>query len=209
MSYLQGTTVDRTVYLTLADVPATGIPYTAVTAQIKKQGAGAYTAWPVTNANWIELGDGQYSIVFAPADTNTVGDFTYSLSSIYFDNFVYDEFTIEPQPPSYQPGPLPQQCIISGNIANLSAVPPSREPLKIVARLAQFPAKYASTLLAADAVWTFADALGNFSLALVQNSVVIIEINRLGIRSAQITVPQTTSANLIDLLPPFVVDYSL
>lgn len=208
MAYLQGLAADRTIYLTLADVPAIGVPYSAVSGKIKKQGANIYSTWPVTALNWFELGGGQYSVAFSPNDTDTLGDLTYTLSSTLFDNFIYDEFTIEPAPPSYSPGPLPQQCIVSGNLANLSAVPPQREPLKIVAYPTQFPAKFGSTLLAADAVWTFADALGNFSLALVQNSVVIIEIKRTGIR-AQITVPQSSTANLVDLLPPFVVDYSL
>lgn len=208
MAYLQGTSIDRTVYLTLADVPAVGILYTAVTVQVKKQGQNSFTTKVLLGSDWIEFGAGKYGLRFTPNDSDTVGDFTFTLAGAAFDNFLYDEFTIEPAPPNLVPGPAPQQCIVSGTIATQSATPPSREPLKIVAYPAQFPAKYATTMLASDPVWTFADALGNFSLALVRKSVVVIEIKRTGIR-AQITVPDSPSANLLDLLPPFTIDYSL
>ena len=208
MSYIQSAPASRTLYGTLADIPATNVAYTDVAIAIKKAGDLAFTPKVLTSADWINLGNGLYSINFLPADTSTVGDFTYTANSLLFDNIIYDEFTIIPPPPASPPTVLPSQCIISGNIANIMALPTSREPLKIVFYPPQFPAEFAQTILAADAAYTFADAYGDFSLPAVQGSTIIVEIKRCGIR-AQITVPMSPSANLIDLLPPFVIDYSL
>jgi hypothetical protein len=208
MGYIQASIVDRTVYLSLVNVPATGVPYTAITVAIKKQGQSSFTTKTLVSADWVELGNGLYSIVFSAIDTDTVGDFTFTIAGAAFDNQVFNEFTIEPAPAPGSPVPLPQQCIVSGNVANISALPPSREPLKIVAYLPSFPAKYNGTILIGDSPYTFADAYGNFSLALVRNSTVIIEIKRAGIR-AQITIPDAPTANITDLLPPFATDYSL
>lgn len=208
MAYLQGLAADQTVYLSLDGYPSEGILYTAVTVQIKKQGHSSRSTKTLVSADWVEVGNGVYSIVFSPSDMDTVGDFTFTLAGDDFDNFTFGEFTVEPAPLNVTLGPLPQQCIVTGNLATLSAVAPQREPIKIVAYPTQFPAKFSNTILTGDAVWTFADALGNFSLALVQNSVVIIEIQRTGVR-AQITIPASDSANLIDLLPPFAIDYTV
>jgi hypothetical protein len=209
MAYLQGAIADRTVYLTLADVPATGLLYTDVTVQIKPQGQPSLTTKTLQSSDWIELGQGKYSLVFSALDMSAVGDFTFTITGSLFDNFVYDEFTIEPAPAGGSGLTLPQQCVVSGNIANLSALPPSYgEPIKVVAYPSQFPAKYSGTILVGRAVWTYIDAYGNFSLPLVQNSVVIFTIKGAGIR-AQITIPQSDTANILDLLPAFNIDYSL
>lgn len=208
MSYIQASVASRTVYVTLADVPATGVQYTDVVVQVKKQGQNAFTTKTLLLSEWVELAAGIYSISFSASDTDTVGDFTYTLTSTFFDNIAYDEFTIVPPPPASTPAVLPAQCVISGNIATIMATPPTQEPLKIVFWPPQFPAKFAQTILTAQAVYTFADAYGNFSVALVRKSTVIVEIKRCGIR-CQIVIPDSPTANLLDLLPPFVIDYSL
>lgn len=205
MAYIQGQAANRTAFLSLADVPVTGILYTDITVQYLPAGSNILVTKIMTSADWLEIGNGVYRITFDPSETAIVGDFTFFIMSVLFDNFLYDEFTIEP---SVTPitSPLPAQCVVSGTIVNQSALPPSL--LKIVARPAAFPAQSGNTILSADAVWTYADAYGNFSLALIRNSIVIIEVDRCGIR-AQITVPDVPSANLIDLLPPLPNVYPL
>lgn len=203
----QGSSESRTIYLALADVPALGVIYTNVVVNFKKQGQSTFTTKVLVSADWVELGGGLYSITFSPTDNDTLGDFTYTLAGPDFDNFLYDSYSVMAATPGASPTPPPTQCIVSGNIANQSALAPQH--IKIVARPAAFPAKYGSTILAADAVWTYADALGNFSLALVRKSVVMLSIERTGIRSVQITVPDSPTASLVDLLPPFENDYSL
>jgi hypothetical protein len=206
MAYIQAQITNRTVYLTLADVPATSLLYTDVTVNIKKSGQTAFTPKVLASTDWVNLGNGLYTLVFSALDMDTLGDFTFVLSSSLFDNFIYDEFTIEPAPiPGVAPT-LPTQCIVTGTVVNQMALPPRL--LKVTARPAQFPAKDAGVLLAGDIVWTFLDAYGNFSLPLIKNSVVIIEIERTGIR-AQITIPDAPTANITDLLPPISTDYSL
>jgi hypothetical protein len=208
MAYIEATVVYRTVFLSLVDVPALGIPYTDVTVGIKQSGGTAFTPKVLQVSDWIELGNGLYSIKFNSTDTDTVGDFTYVLSGSDFDNFLYDEFTIEPAPTGGVSPAVLQQCVVSGTLANIMALPPTGEPLKIVAYTPQFPAKYQTTIVSGDVAWTFADAYGNFTLPLLRKSTVIVEIKRCGIR-AQITIPDAPTANLLDLLPPFEIDYSL
>jgi len=198
MAYIQGQASSRTVYLSLLDVPATTVQYTDVTVQYKKAGSQVLATKVLVASDWLNIGNGIYSINFSPTDMDTVGDFTFFLTSSLFDNFLYDEFTIEPATTPIQ-APLPSQCIVSGTIVNQSGLPP--RPVKVVARPAAFPAQSGQNIMSADAVFTYVDAYGNFSLALVRNSVVIVEVERAGIR-AQINVPDSPTANLIDLLPP-------
>lgn len=207
MSYPQAAASSRTLFLALGSTPALSVPYTDLTVRYKKQGQNTMTLKPMTAGDWVELGNGLYSISFSANEMDTVGGFTYTVESgsSLFDNFLYDEFTIEAAVAGTT-APLPQQCVVYGNLANQSALAPQH--IKIVARPVQFPAKYGQTILAADAVWTYADAYGDFTLSLVRNSICVVEIERTGIK-AQITVPDSPTANLIDLLPAFVADYTL
>lgn len=207
MAYIQYSTAYRTVYLTLADTPATGVAHSAVAVMYKKSGQAVWTTKTLTLSDWSELGGGMYSIRFSASEMNTTGDFTFTLNGPAFDNFVYDEFTIEPSLAGFIPQPtIPSQCVVSGFVAGSNGLPPSM--IKIVARPVQLPARHGNMIVTGDVVWTFADAYGNFSLPLIRGSTVLIQIERTGVR-AQITVPDAPAANLLDLLPPISIDYSL
>src|SRR5262249_55164397 len=147
----------------------------------------------LSSSDWAELGNGLYSLRFSSADTNVVGDFTFTLASAKFDNFVYDEFEVEAQPEGVEVPNNPQQCLVSGSIENIAAASPTGEPLKVVVYQPSFPAKSNKLIISADPVYTFVDSQGNFSLALVRNATLIVEIKRCGIR-AQITVPDAPTA---------------
>jgi hypothetical protein len=204
MAYLQNQGADRTVYLTKVDVPATTVTYADITVKYKKNGQSVFTTKTVTPSEWVNLGNGIYTLRFTASEMDTTGDFLFTVEGPLFDNFIYDEFTIEPAPAGSGPAVLPGICVVSGAVRNVQNLNP--QLLKIVFRPVEFPARYNMTMIAADAIVTFPDAYGNFSVQLIRGSVVIVEIERAGIRS-QITVPDAASANLLDLLPPFAVDY--
>lgn len=201
MAYTQSQVASRTVYLTLVGDPAISIEYTDLVVKIKKANQNTLTTKTLVPTDWVNLGEGLYTIKFSASETNIPGEFVFTLTGTGFDNFVLDQFTIQPGNAVITPA----QCVVTGSVFNQSALPPQN--LKIVARPVQFPAKVGQNILAADAVYTYPDSQGNFTLVLVRNSVVMIEIERCGIK-AQVTVPDAESANLLDLLPEFAVDYS-
>src|SRR5574343_1346266 len=95
MAYIQNSIAYRTVYLTLADIPATAIAYNAFVLEYKKSGQAGWSVKTMTALDWTNLGDVMYSVRFSAADMNTLGDFTFKLTGVGFDNFVYDEFKVE------------------------------------------------------------------------------------------------------------------
>jgi hypothetical protein len=71
----------------------------------------------------------------------------------------------------------------------------------------EFPAKYGLNIIHADPVSTVADVDGQFQVKLVRNSIVVVEIERAGIKH-QITIPDQATAELMDLLPTFAIDFT-
>jgi len=201
---LQGQLTERTYLLKLSNVPVTGIVFGAVTVKLKKFGDVAFATKTMTAPDWVELGNGYYTLKLSPTDMDTVGTIAILVSGLAFDAPAMDQFSVDPVTiPVLAAGP--DLCVLSGTVKNLSGLSPIQT--KVVVRPVEFPAKYGLNVLAADATWTYLDAYGTFSLALVQGSTVIVEIERAAIRH-QINIPYTPTANLLDLLPPFVVDYS-
>jgi hypothetical protein len=138
---------------------------------------------------------------------DTAGNFVFRVLSPLVDNLVYDEFTIE----SASAGAggstgMPDKCLVTGSLSNLMGQSPQR--LKVTFIPIDVPARYGQRILAADAVWTYPDHLGNFGVELVRGATMIVEIERTALRH-QIVVPDQASVNLISLLPSFTNDYSL
>lgn len=72
---IQNSVGSVTLYITgTAGAPALGLADTDVTADIKKQGAGSFSAHTLTPSNWTELSGGFYEVDFAAADTDTLGN---------------------------------------------------------------------------------------------------------------------------------------
>ncbi len=72
---IQNSAGSVTMYVeTIAGVPATGLADTDVTADIKKAGAGSFSAHTLTASNWTELSGGFYEIDLAAGDTDTLGN---------------------------------------------------------------------------------------------------------------------------------------
>ena len=201
-SYFQDSPAERTVYLELAGVPASSVLPASVICKIKKAGSASFELYALNTNNWKSLGGGYYTVKFDQFATSNVGSFVFTLTGTGFDNFAYDDFVIMPRADVS----VNNKCNVSGSVINLSG--DAAKLIKVTARMIEFPARFNGSLLGGDELYTFLDSNGNFTLTLLRGATCIIEIPRTGIRS-QIIVPDAPSAKLIDLLPPFSVDYSV
>jgi len=201
-AYFQDNPSERTFYLTKAGVPSVSIPPTNVTCEIKKAGQTVFSAKAVTSSNWINLGGGYYTLKFSGDDLSRVGNFIYKLTGPNFDNFLYDEFTIL----AGEDVTVKDKCVVKGEFIGLSGN--AAQQIKITARMVDFPAKSSNRIVSGDTIFTFLNSDGKFEMALLRGSTVLIEVPRAAIRS-QIVVPDTASANLMDLLPPFAIDFTV
>jgi len=202
---IQGKQSDKTIFLTKNDVPVSGILPSQIAVSYKKQSQNSLYTKTMNNLNWIPLSEpGYYTIRFSEDEMDTVGYFFYTIVCSLFDNFIYDEFTIEPSAGAPAGAPV-HTCVLYGRIQAITGIPVQEQ--RIIIRPVAFPAKYGSTILSAVAGKTVADVYGNFTISLVRNSVVVIEIERTGIRH-QITIPDQPQVELSTLLPPFAADYT-
>jgi hypothetical protein len=201
-AYFQDNPSERSFYLTKAGVPSLSIPATAVTCMIKKAGQTVFSAKAVTSSNWVNLGDGYYTLRFSGDDLSRVGNFIYKLTGPNFDNFLYDEFTIL----AGEDVTVKDKCVIKGQFIGLNG--DAAQQIKVTARMVEFPAVSSGRIVSGDTVYTFLDSQGKFEMSLLRGSTALIEVPRAAIRS-QIVVPDTATANLVDLLPPFAIDFTV
>jgi len=198
MSALQNQSFETNVYLELVGVPAVGVIFSDPTVKIKKAGEATLTARPLVTAEWVELGDGFYKIIWPLEDMDTLGTFLYTLDNpTLFDNFLFQEFDIV-APPLFSVE-FPDKCIISGNVLDIGASPGEGQRIRVTP--VKHPVTAGASIIASDPVQSIPDASGNFSVALIRGQTVIFQIDRTGIRQ-QIVVPDQANALLIDLLPP-------
>ena len=201
-AYFQDNPSERTVFLSLAGTPSPSIAFGSVTCQIKKSGQANFSAKVITNDNWIDLGSGYYTLKFSADDLSRVGNFVYKLSGAGFDNFVYDEFVIL----AAEDITVKDKCVVKAQFIGLGGE--SATQIRVTARMVAFPAKSKGRIVSGDTVFTFLDSKGNCELTLLRGATVLIEVPRAAVRN-QIIVPDTPTANLIDLMPPFAVDFTV
>jgi len=199
MSAIKNQSFESNVYLTLAGVPALGLINTDITVNFKKFKSDTLTLKSVATGDFVELGDGFYVLKWLPTEMNVEGKFFYTLESTGFDNFLFEEFDIITAPLGAVS--FPDKCIINGNIVDIGGNPDQDRLIEI--RPVFFPGASGSSIISAKPVTSIPDALGNFSIALVRNQTVKIEIKTAGIRH-QIDIPDQSTASLIDLLPPII-----
>jgi hypothetical protein len=198
MSIIQSTATERNIYLTAADVPALGVLPADVVCKYRKAGQTALTTKALSVSNWIEVGSGFYILKFTEAEMNTLGYFFYTLEGTDFDNFLYDEFTIEPAVAAGGEVIEPDSCVVSGSFRTAGNKVPANA--RVTFRPVAFPTSAGTSIVSGDTVVTYLDAYGNFSVSLLQGVTVILEVESTGLRH-QITIPYTSEATLLSLLP--------
>ena len=77
------------IQLTLSadDLPATGLIFSDVTADLKKAG-GSFASLTLTGSNFIDLGSGTYQVNLAAADTDTLGDLNLRISGATINTYL-------------------------------------------------------------------------------------------------------------------------
>ncbi|MCJ7520993.1 MAG: hypothetical protein MUP21_02050 [Dehalococcoidia bacterium] len=197
MSAFFGQQKDLTFQLLLGATPVDDVLYSDVTLDIRKNGDPAFANRVLLTEEWVNLGGGYYALRFLADDYDRLGDFRYRLIGLAFDT-LSGSFDIDPAPISY----LAQapSCIVSGNIVDIGGVGMRLQPITFRPRFV--PALSGLSLIASGLIQTGTDAVGNFSVALIRGSKVLVEIQAAAIRY-EITIPDASSANLLDLLPPF------
>lgn len=197
MSVYQGRPWETNAYLELIGIPAASVAYTQVTCKYRKFGESSLTTRVLTSSDWVNLGSGFYVLKWPASILNVLGTFFFTLTGSSFDNFVYDEFDVDPAPISLStPADV---CLVSGNLSDLSANPVHNAVIS--ARLVSYPASGGSSVITSDSIRTVPDYFGNFTLPMIQGKTAIIEIERTSVKY-QITVPYASSANFLDLVPP-------
>lgn len=176
--------------------PVEGITYEDLTLQIRKNGETEFSERAVAETEWLELGLGFYALRFATTDFDVLGEFRYVLSGPSFDTHS-GYFDVDPAPISYETAP--PQCIVSGNIVDIGGAGLSQS--RVFFQPKNVPGKTGGSIIASGSLNLLTDVHGNFSVKLIRESRVLVMIPDAGIK-VLIDVPDASSANLLDLLPP-------
>lgn len=188
---------ESTFRLSSEGVSTTGLTYEDVSVHIRKQGEAAFAEKTLSESDWTDLGSGFYAVKWSEDDMDTLGDFRYLVMGSDFDD-VTGCFDVEQAPIAVAADA--QTCIVSGSIIDINGDPSRQET--IIFRPQRIPALSGATLLNSNAIRTTTDAFGNFSVALVRGTKILVEIERLAIRYL-IEVPDVSSTSLVSLLPEF------
>jgi hypothetical protein len=177
-------------------VPVEGVPFDEVTLNIRKNGEHSFTERPLLAEEWFDIGFGFYALRFSGLDLSVLGELRYVLSGPAFDQ-ASGAFDVDPAPISYET--TPPQCIVSGNIVDIGGNP--LQQTRVYFQPKNVPGKTEGSIIAAGNIDLLTDVYGNFTVKLIRESRALVTIPDAGIR-VLINVPDASSANLIDLLPP-------
>lgn len=178
--------------------PATGLTFSSVQCQIRKDGDPSFTPFTLTSMNFVEIGNGYYQVTFAGTDLNVIGLFAFVLFGPNLQNSpnqaqVLSPTSIQPSTPTVLP-----TCDITGNINDAMGQPIAGAA--VTARVLGLPTIEGGTGLTDDSVNVTTDDNGVFVLSLVRLAVVEVFIPRINFRR-QITVPNATAVNLFTGIP--------
>lgn len=182
-----------------AGAPALGLVDTDVTADTKKEGAGAFSAYALTASNWTELSGGFYHVSLSAAEVDTLGNLYLRVQGAGLKTSLECSYVVAAapvNPPSVTP---PSTVAIFGYVYG-----PDAQPLagaSVSARILGSPTiLHPGTdglVVAQDVVVGTTDTSGFFTLNLVVGVNMDIIISAAGYKRT-ITVP-STSTNLFDL----------
>jgi len=194
----QGQNLDVPVRLFLTGSLVTGAIYSDVNMTFWKPDSEMtdFDPRPVLEQEWVEIGFGYYILKLLGTDFNKLGYYLFRLNGAGFDPYEAELF-VEPPTPFLA---APELCTVFGNILDIGGNAGFGQT--VFFRIPAAPRRTPNSLIATDRVRTEPDANGNFSVNLLRGQVVVIEIDRTGIRQ-QFTVPDQPTSQILDLLPPF------
>lgn len=96
---LQSTVSSITVYLELAaGGAATGLTFSDVSVDLKKEGAGSFSAKVLDGTNFTEVGGGTYQLTFTTTDTDTLGNLYVRITGATISTVLQTVFIAESTP---------------------------------------------------------------------------------------------------------------
>jgi hypothetical protein len=204
MTAYQSHATDTVIRVTSSTYGPSGIAGLAISdllVQLRKTGETSFSTKALAVSDWVDLGDGFYALSFSEADTDTLGELFYRVTTSGYTDF--DEVTgkIDVEAPYVNALLTPQTCLVSGNITDLGGEPGTDSD--ITWRIAKTPSVSGESVVDGRLLRTRPDAFGNFSLPLLRGKKVVVDIPKAGLKHT-ITVPDQETANLVDLLPPIV-----
>lgn len=199
---IQNAATSVVVYLELeTGGPATGLTFSSVTAGLKKAGAGSFSAFTLSGANFSDLGNGFYEVDLAAGDTNTLGLLYLSFTGATIKPALLAAYvaTAASAPPIPSPAFTPTITAIFGYIYDAAGQP--LEDVSVVARVVQQPKIIHPTtdgiLIGSDFLSTTTDATGFFTISLLTGAQVEFIITDANYRRT-VTIPGATT-NLFDI----------
>ena len=193
----QNQAADLVVILTdSSNVPVTGLTFSDVTADYRKEGQGSFTSYTLDGTNFTEIGDGVYTIGFTTSEIDTVGTFTVKVNGASIQQYVTIANVLAAgTSPTIE---TVNTCVINGHVfdADGSAL----EGAAISARVIASPTLLNDIALSRNSVTATTDANGEFFLSLAQLAEVEIFIPSVNYRR-QLTVPASASVNLFTGIP--------
>lgn len=98
MLYTTRRNVATELTVTLTDASGdsvTGVLYTAVSVEYRKQGAVGFTSKTLLAGEWSEAGDGIYRVTFTASELDTAGFFRYKITGGAFEDYIADVQVID------------------------------------------------------------------------------------------------------------------
>lgn len=198
----QNTNSSITVYLELqAGGPATGLLYTGITVQLKKEGEVSFSPFTLSGGNFTDLTNGFYEIDLTSTNTNTLGNLYVSITGTTIKTelvtvYVAVAGSITPTPSI----PTPGTTKLYGYLSSLASTPISNASIsaKILSYPTLVPVSSELVGITSDTIVTKTNASGYFELTLVEGISVDITIPSLNYRRT-LTVP-ASDTNLFNIL---------
>lgn len=173
--------------------PILGLTHTDMLLIFKRSNENSFFPKTLNEENFVENGEGYYTIFWDSSDVSQVGQLVFKVSAIGV--LSYYDFDILKAPISTLISA--DNCLISGSIVDFGGTPAVGTRITISSVGAPVIAQ--DVFVNSHYMETFADALGSFSFLLIQGVKVRVRIPSGGL-DFQITVPNQDTAFLKDLI---------
>lgn len=171
-------------------------PGDSISVKIKKPSSLVFELVSLGSYVPVEGEEGYYNIPVNKSYLSEIGTYIFILEGYETQIEVKEECFPRPLNSS----PMPDLCIIEGNVRNISGQSEFKTQPTITVRPLKLPLVNASNLLAGERTSTISNFEGYFSIPVIKNTTVLIEIKECGFR-VQANIPNQDFVRLEDLIP--------
>ena len=193
----QSVTADLVAVVTKNNSPVTGLIHSDLTCAYKKETQTSFTAKTLNVSNFIEIGNGVYTVEFTSAELDQAGSFVFVLTGATIDQSVTVVNVSATANPANTPVSV-NKCIINGHIYTLDGEP--AVGVAVTARILSVPTVLSGIGILDDSITVKTDATGEFFIELVRLAEVYVDIPSIQYRRIFV-VPNSASVNLFSGIP--------